>query len=148
MTGQQQHETPVALEDVRDVREFARWRANIALGKNGHMTDDQRDMAAEEALVLIYELYAEWDPARCARFSAFLISYLDRKLIDWWRRELRQSGRGSWNGSTASYKYHGTISLDDDRAFGRAGGEGDYASDTDAGDRTRTDRALIAHGPE
>jgi hypothetical protein len=162
-------DAPVALEDVKDVAAFAEWRARIALGQNGHLTDAQREDASEEALVLIFALHKgericagrrgcgqpesfcrceesqvregpRWDPERCARFSAFLLTYLDRALIDWWRRELRQSGRGSWNGSTASYRYHGMVSLDDQRPMttyesGVIGGE----------DHERVDRALTSH---
>lgn len=146
MTEHRNHDTPVALEDIKDVREFARWRANVALGRNGHLTEDQRDMAAEEALVLIYELYGQWDPARCARFSAFLLTYLDKKLISWWRVELRQSGRGSWNGSTASYRYHGTVSLDDhDTLTGEATSDESGESEPVAGGRTHADRALVTY---
>lgn len=118
-----------ALEDVEDVRAFAEWRARRALGQNGHLTQAQREDAADEAVVLIFELHDRWEPALCARFSAFLLSYLDRALIDWWRRELRQSGRGRWSGSEATYRYNGMVSLDN-------------------GHEESEDSALIFHGPE
>lgn len=126
----------VALEDIRDVREFARWRARAALGANGQLDPIQREDAAEEALVLIYDLYARWDPARCERFSAFCMTYLDRALITWWRRELRQSGRGSWSGSSGSYVYFGTVSLDDLLA----------GVDDDGPEEARTPAALTSPG--
>lgn len=106
---------PVGLEDVRDIPAFAEWRVSKALGQNGHLTAAQRDEAVGEAVVLIYELHGEWDRERCERFSAFLLTYLDRRLISWWRKELRQSGRGTWAGSRGEYRYFGTVSLDDQR---------------------------------
>jgi hypothetical protein len=127
---------PIAIEDVRDVVAFANWRAQAALGKRGDLTADQLEQAGEEALVLIYELKERWDPARCPRFSAFLLSYLDRALIDWWRRELRQSGRGTWSGSAGAYRYYGMVSLDD------------LPADRDGDDgpaQAKTDRSLIVH---
>lgn len=134
-------DAPVALEDVKDVAAFAEWRARISLGQNGHLTDAQREDASEEALVLIFELHGKWDPERCARFSAYLLTYLDRALVDWWRRELRQSGRGSWNGSTASYRYHGMVSLDK-----MAEADEGIGPDTDPR-RTREPAALVSHDP-
>lgn len=133
---------PVGLEDVRDVQAFAEWRAGCALGQNGHLTEAQREDAAEEALVLIFELHGKWDRAKCARFSAYLLSYLDRALIDWWRRELRQSGRGSWVGREASYRYHGMVSLDAELTRDLGGSEEIHGTS-----RLVPDRALVSHDP-
>lgn len=55
-----------------------------------------------------------WDPERCARFSAYLLTYLPRRLKSWFRKELRQSGRGTWAGSRGEYVYYRTVSLDSD----------------------------------
>lgn len=136
--GAEYADAPVGLEDVRDVRAFGEWRAMCALGQNGHLTDAQREDASEEAVVLIFELHGKWEPARCAKFSAYLLSYLDRALIDWWRRELRQSGRGSWNGSTASYRYHGMVSLDEQRILDDPEGPGETYGPP-------IDRSLVSH---
>lgn len=54
-----------------------------------------------------------WDPKRCPKFSAYLLTYLPRRLIGWWKRELRQSGRGTWAGSRGEYVYYRTTSFDE-----------------------------------
>lgn len=101
----------VQLEDVANVVGFATWMADRTFGGNDQMTDGEREEARGEAVVLIYDLHGTWDQARCERFSAYLLTYLPRKLISWWRVNLRQSGRGRWSGSAGEYRYHGMVSL-------------------------------------
>lgn len=100
------------LEDIKDIREFVAWRVGKSLGSNGKLSGEQREDAVDEGVVIVYELHGDWDPLRCARFSAFCMTYLDRRLISWWRKDLRQSGRGSWSGSRNAYTYFKTVSLD------------------------------------
>lgn len=122
----------VRLEDVADVEAFAEWQAD-RFASNGDLTQLQREEAQRQAVLLIFELYEKWDRARCAKFSAFLLTYLPKALIGWWRVELRQSGRGSWSGSAGAYTYFGTISLDE--------GIGNEAADC------HEDRSLTVAGP-
>lgn len=130
----------VRLEDVADVEAFAEWQARRVFDQNGHMTTLQREEAQRQAVLLMFELYERWDPARCAKFSAFLLTELPKKLISWWRTELRQSGRGSWSGSAAAYTYFGTISLDAQQES-----EGDAYNGSV--DQTLDDRTLTVAGP-
>jgi hypothetical protein len=124
----------VRLEDVADVEAFAEWQADRTFSQHGHMTQLQREEAQRQAVLLIFELHDRWEPKLCPRFSAFLLSNLSKKLISWWRVELRQSGRGSWSGSAAAYTYFGTVSLDDQPA--------------DADSDTNPDRSLTVAGPD
>lgn len=106
---------PRQIEDVDDVFKFAAWQVGRTFAPNGRAveaTAAQLEEARAEALLLIYQLREEWDPERCPRFSAFLLATLPRRLISWWRRELRQSGRGTWSGSRGGYVYFRTVSLD------------------------------------
>ncbi len=123
------------LEDVRDVQAFAvDVVRRSALVRKGKITGAELEEAQLEAVVLIYELHGDWDPARCARFSAFLLTYLPKRLVSWYRVNLRQSGRGRWSGSTGEYKYNGMVSLDDRLA-------------DDGEDRDRLDSALTVYHP-
>jgi DNA-directed RNA polymerase specialized sigma24 family protein len=103
----------VALGDVRDVATFVAWqveRLNTSVPDQFRVADLEE--AIDEGIVLAYELYAEWDPARCEKFSAFLLTYLNRRLISWYRKQLRQSGHGSWSGSKNTYTSFGRLSYD------------------------------------
>lgn len=100
------------LEDVDDVIAFGTWLADRAFKNDDFVAIEE---ARAEAVVLIFELHEAWDPVKCEKFSAYLLSYLPRRLIDWRRRELRQSGRGSWAGRKGTYVYYRTVSLDDNR---------------------------------
>jgi len=121
-----------ALEDVDDVRGFAIAVVNRSpLVRHGHLTNAERDEVVDEAVAMLYELHGDWDSERCARFSAYCLTYLPKRLVSWYRVNLRQSGRGRWSGSTGEYKYNGTVSLDDVAP--------------DAADRD--DIALVVHGP-
>lgn len=124
------HDPRVRLEDVADVEAFAIWTVDRTFSANGKLSGLQREEANDQALLLIFELHQKWDPARCAKFSAFLLSNLSKKLISWWRTELRQSGRGSWSGRRNEYTYFGTFSLDEGSAEDEA-----------------IDRCLIVAGP-
>lgn len=123
----------VRLEDVADVEAFAEWQARKHFSQNGELSGLQREEAQRQAVLLIFELHERWEPERCKLFSAFLLTYLPKELTSWWRKELRQSGRGSWSGSAGAYTYFGTVSLD-----GLAG--------EDHPDHC-TDRTLTAAGP-
>lgn len=104
---------PVDETDVRDLPAFCAWIVATTLGRNERITERELEEARAEAVVLAIELHAgPWDPSRS--FATFLRGALPNKLISWWRVELRQSGLGAWSGSTASYRYHGRVSLDDE----------------------------------
>lgn len=111
-----------SLEDVTDVVAFASWQAErVAAKARASFGEDApafvaTDEVKAEAVLLIYELHGEWDPVRCAKFSAYLLYYLPRRLTSWWRRELRQSGRGTWAGSRSEYVFYRCVSLDAGRA--------------------------------
>lgn len=123
---------PAPLEDIADVRGFAIAVVNKSpLVRNGELTSAERDEVVDEAVALIFELREDWDQARCARFSAYVLTYLPKRLVSWYRVNLRQSGRGRWSGSTGEYKYNGTVSLDD----------------VAPGSADRVDVALTGHGP-
>lgn len=92
------------LADVENLEAFVRWQVQ-------RLGFDQ-DEAVPEGIVLALELYRDWDPERCPRFSAYLLSGLPQKLISWHRRELRQSGRGSWSGSRNAYSYRTSVPLE------------------------------------
>jgi hypothetical protein len=140
-------EAPIPLEDVADVRGFVIWQVGKSdtLAK-GLTTDAEREEAVNEGVAIVYELHGDWDPLRCARFSAFLLTYLPKRLVSWYRINLRQSGRGSWSGSTGSYKYHGMVSIDameagiEDFDFEEGTASHRYGS--------RSDSALVSHGAE
>lgn len=126
------------LADVESVEAFARWAVERSIARNGNATAAEVAEAELEAVALIFESYAGvprcgvcheppgscehgwaavvfaggWDAERCPRFSLFLCHRLPRRLISWWRRQLRQSGRGSWSGTRGGYIYYGTVSLD------------------------------------
>jgi hypothetical protein len=106
-------ERPTVLEDVDDVRGFAIWQVGKSpLLSKGLTTEAEKEEAIQEAVTLIYELHSEWDVKRCARFSAWLLTMLPKRLVSWYRVELRSSGRGRWSGSTGEYKYNGMVSID------------------------------------
>lgn len=98
----------MTLEDIPDVEGFVRWRVS-KLDRN--FTEQERADAVAEGMALIYELREHWDPERCPRFSAYALTYLQCRLLDWWRRELRQSGKGTYS-SEGGYEYRGTVPLD------------------------------------
>lgn len=93
-----------ALEDVVDIEAFVHWQTG-RLGFN-------EPEAVAEGVALVFELHKDWDPKRCPRFSAYLLTYLPKRLISWHRRELRQSGRGSWSGSRNAYSYRQVVPLE------------------------------------
>jgi hypothetical protein len=108
-----------SIEDIANIESFAKFIVKRTFANNGHPTPAQLQEAEREAVALIFELHESFDPTRLSRgrpmrFSAFLLSALPNRLISWWRTELRQSGRGTWNGGRNEYTYHGTVSLDDD----------------------------------
>lgn len=120
------------LEDIEDVRGFAIYVAGRSpLVRNGELTSAERDEVVDESVALIYELHAEWDSERCAKFSAWVLTMLPKRLVSWFRVNLRQSGRGRWSGSTGEYKYNGAVSLDD----------------VAPGDADRADTALTTYAP-
>lgn len=124
------------LGDVQDVERFVRWQVNRVVAQRLSASDVEE--AVGEGICTMYELYlglprcaicktpigecehghlyAElhggWDAARCPRFSALALELLSRRLISWWRKNLRQSGRGNWNGSKGEYTYRQILSLD------------------------------------
>src|SRR5207237_1220066 len=105
--------TAVALGDVRDVATFVAWqveRLNASIPDQFRV--DELEEAIDEGVVLAYELYAEWDPAKCQRFSAYLLTYLNRRMINWYRKQLRQSGHGSYSGTKNAYRSFGRLSYD------------------------------------
>ena len=91
-----------AYGDVRDVEAFAAWqvRRTLLAGDRYGFTPSDLPDAYAEGVILVIELHGDWDAERCESFSAFLLTYLPKRLISWWRRELRQSGRGIWSGKT------------------------------------------------
>jgi hypothetical protein len=99
-----------SLEDVEDVEKFAAHVARKTLAHSGRLTEAELEEAVDEGIVLLYEIHRIWDPARCERFSALALELLSRRLIDWWRTNLRASGRGRIVGHTPVY--HAMIYLD------------------------------------
>lgn len=119
----------VALGDIRDVEGFVGWqvRRTLLAGRRYGFMEGDLPEGISEGVVLLFELYNgrvvcsacrereldcrceepgerivtdRWDPERCASFSAFALTYLPKRLIGWWRKELRQAGRGVWSGKT------------------------------------------------
>lgn len=105
----------VALEDVLDVEAWVRWQVDRFISR-GSATRDERDDLQGQGIVILYELHERWQPAKCAKFSAFALSQFQLRLIDYFRRELTGSGRGhieqKKGGKRGAVKYHGMISLD------------------------------------
>ena len=101
------------LEDVDDVEDFVRWQVNRSISMFGlNRSPTEIEDVVGEGIVLMYEIHQTWDPTRCERFSALALSLLGRRLISWHRKDLRQSGRGSWNGSKGTYTHRDLVSLD------------------------------------
>ena len=101
-----------ALEDVEDVEAFVRWLVGRTLVAKGKVGPSEIEEACGEGLVLLYEIHDSWDPARCPRFSAFALELLPRRMISWWRRDLRESGQGSYSGSKNTYTYRTLLSYE------------------------------------
>lgn len=154
MTGAAVLDAPTPLEDVADVRAFAIWQVGKSpLLSQGLTTDAEKEEAIQEAVALIYELHGDWDSKRCAKFSAWLLTMLPKRLVSWYRVELRSSGRGRWSGSTGEYKYNGMVSID---AMGEnRPGKGDVLLTPGeepgwdgGGNRGHFDSSLTTFGPE
>jgi DNA-directed RNA polymerase specialized sigma24 family protein len=145
VTGAAVLDAPTPLEDVADVRAFAIWQVGKSpLLSKGLSTDAEKEEAGQEAVALIFELHGDWDPKRCAKFSAWLLTMLPKRLVSWYRVELRSSGRGRWSGSTGEYKYNGMVSID-----AMATVDNDHeAGWRNGGDEARPDSALTTYGPE
>lgn len=82
VAGKQELTESWALEDVADIRTYS---AAVVRNRFGHMPDYMQDEAREEAIFIVLKLHQDWDPARCPSFKSYLVSYLYRRLIDWWR---------------------------------------------------------------
>lgn len=121
--------TSASLEDVEDVEAFVASIVHKTFRKNGDRTEDEITEAIREGVVLTYEIHGDWNAEATPSFRLFLSHRLPRRLISWFRVDLRQSGRGSWSGRTGSYRYHGMVSLNDD-GLGLAGEAGDSALTT------------------
>lgn len=126
-----------ALEDIRNVESFSATVVRRSIAKR--MTQDEIEEAIAEGVALLYQLHETWDPERCESFYDFCTTYLQFRLISWWRKEARQRGLANRNGG--GYTYHHRISLDDylseeNREPGEAGQR--TSRDTD-------DRALVVH---
>lgn len=143
-------EAAIALEDVRDVRGFAISQGVMKTPLGGaDRTPAEREEAIQEAIAIIFELHGDWTPSRCAKFSAYLISMLPKRLVSWYRVELRQSGRGRWSGSTGEYRYNGMVSIDAmaEEAEVTTGSRHPEGKGSQS-DRSVNDSALTTHGAE
>lgn len=96
-----------SLEDVQDVERFA---ATVARRLLQRAPEDEVQEAAAEGVALLYELHGVWDPERCASFYRYCTTYLQLRLIDWWRKESRQRNLAHRSGD--GYEYMGRVSLD------------------------------------
>lgn len=137
---------PISLEDVQDVRGFAIAQVQKTPLGGADRTPAEREEAIQEAIAITFELHGDWEPERCKRFSAYLLTYLPKRLVSWYRVELRQSGRGRWSGSTGEYRYNGMVSIDamqDHDSPTSAPGGGDFLTHMGA-----TDSALTTYETE
>ncbi len=141
-------DAPFPLEDVLDVRAFAITAVQKSPLGGPERTPAEREEAIQEAIAIIFELHGEWDVTRCARFSAWLLTMLPKRLVSWYRVELRQSGRGRWSGSTGEYRYNGMVSID---AMTEESGTDSGTHSEGKGsqnDRNVSDSALVTYGAE
>ena len=102
--------TGTPIEDVRDPRGFS---AAVVRRLSIRLTEAEQEEAVSEGVVLLYELHGRWDPERCASFYAFCTTYLPLRLIDWWRKEMRQANLAHRAPDGKGYVYHGRVSLDE-----------------------------------
>jgi hypothetical protein len=91
--------TQRSLGDIEDVEGFVHMVLSAKRNRlAGLLSLCDEDEIVAEGVVLLYELFPKWDPKRCARFSGYALSLLPLRLTDWYRRELRQTCRGSFRG--------------------------------------------------
>lgn len=104
--------TPVPLEDIADVEGFAGAVVRRSIAKR--MTQDERDEAVLQGVLILYDLHRVWDRARCASFYEFCTTYLEFRLIDWWRQEMRQRllAHNLSHTKKRTPVYHGRLSLE------------------------------------
>lgn len=82
----------VALHDIDDVEMFIQAQLNTWRTRAGvYLTVDEREELTCEALCILYELAARFEPhrtgyQRAGRFSGFAAAYLPKKLGDAWHR--------------------------------------------------------------
>jgi hypothetical protein len=94
----------VSLVDIRDVRGYV---ARVVERKFSETPGASREELISEGVAYLYELHAKWDPERCESFADFASTYLPLRLIDYWRKEMRQMNVARRNGDDQSYKYSG-----------------------------------------
>jgi DNA-directed RNA polymerase specialized sigma subunit len=99
----------VPLVDIRDVRGYV---ARVVERKFSETPASEREELVSEGVALLYALHGKWEPERCASFSDFASTYLPLRLIDYWRREMRQRNIARRNGTDQRYVYSGVSSLD------------------------------------
>jgi DNA-directed RNA polymerase specialized sigma24 family protein len=107
----------VSLQDVESVWGFAGFLVDKALGRNGHMTGDERLDALSEAVLIMYELDRDWQPEQSRNFSSWCLLVVPRRLIDWWRQQQSQGGRAHRStlaDGKRAMAYHGTVPLVDE----------------------------------
>lgn len=98
------------LEDIDDVQRYV---ATVVRRKfSHHLETGELSEALAEGICIVHELHERWDQERCRSFSAFCSTYLPLRLIDWWRREMRQRNVCRRNGHNGSYTFSGVTSLD------------------------------------
>lgn len=110
------------LEDIENIEAWVRWQVGRFMSK-GNGTQDQFEDLCSEGIVILYELHKRWEPAKSrGSFAAHAKEQFPLRLIDWYRKELRQSGRGhvpqQWvkgggkgTGKRGKIQYHGMVSL-------------------------------------
>lgn len=84
----------VALHDIDDVYAFA---ADAVRRFRSRATPDEREEMTQAAVAILYELAAEFDPARSPSFAGYAARYLPARLHDWWlgqRPHLRRDDSG------------------------------------------------------
>lgn len=101
-------EAKIGIEDIEDVTAFV--GSIVRRKRELHGTFGEVDELVQEGVAIVFELHKKWDPERCERFSAFCLTYVPLRLIDWIRREMRQGGFGARSGTTM--RYYGRVSLD------------------------------------
>jgi len=85
----------VALRDIDDVYAFA---GAAVLRFRSRATPDEREEMTAAAVAILYELAAEFDPAKSPSFAGYAARYLRLRLHDWWLaqhpHERRDDGGG------------------------------------------------------
>lgn len=97
-----------ALEDIEDVRRYV---GQVVVRHFGGAAPDQIEETIAEGIAIVLELHGKWRPADCESFAKLCSTYLLLRLIDFWRRDMRQRNICRRNGRSGEYVYSGVTSL-------------------------------------